>query len=473
MKIDLQAENGLMKFDAHLPIYNWIYPVAGQETIRMDKDRLYGSIEYEHITSRAIYVHIPFCETICSFCPFIRGLYNGDEIVEAYTRALITEMDLKARYPSVTGAPIGAIFFGGGTPSLLEPEQIIRIGTTLRKHFDLRQLKEFSFEMEVKSVTREKLLAMKEIGVTHARFGLQTFKPTYRDDFTLTATLDQTHRATEMMNEILPFVSFDILYGIDGQTIEEFAEDIESAVAMKTTNIDFYPINNLVSQIRLHKSFDKRGLRPTSALQKFHMNMYLNAAIRELGFLPHNGHGYVRASKEEIARRPVVTDSYKFQYHEHVYGYYEQDLIGFGNSAISQTSHFGIRNLEGREDYIKDLLQKGTWREKVVEHPPFHEKGLAFRLPYHGSVEKRLIQWDRIPRETTETLDRFVAAKLVEETETSYRLTQVGWYWYVNLMFLLSPAADRAVLGEFIESRLNDPGRRDGNVRTLPLALTA
>src|ERR1043165_3351889 len=97
MEINLLPDNGFLKFDAHLPLYNWFHPVSGQETTRMDRDALYSSINIEPIRSRALYVHIPFCETICTFCPLIRGMYKGDEQVEAYVRALLTEFELKSR----------------------------------------------------------------------------------------------------------------------------------------------------------------------------------------------------------------------------------------------------------------------------------------------------------------------------------------------------------------------------------------
>lgn len=468
MRIALLPQNGFIKFDSHLPIYNWMYPVAGQETVRLERDLIYGHIETDHVRGRALYFHVPFCESICSFCPFVRGLYEGDEIVEAYTKALITEIELKSQYSSVTCAPIGAIFFGGGTPSILSTDQIRRVGEAIRRAFDLSRLREFSFEIEVKSVTPEKLHAMREIGVTHARFGLQTFNERYRRDFTLTATLDQIYSAVELMKGIFPWVSFDILYGMHGQTIEEFADDVERAASQGTTNIDFYPINNLVAQTRLHQTFAAQNLAPVSAMTKLHMNVFLNEAMRSLGFLPHNGHGYVRASADEIARAPVVTDSYKFQYHEYAYGYYEDELIGFGNSAISQTARYSIRNLEDRESYIRSLLHDRSWKEKVVEHPVLYEKGIAFRLPYHGSVNKMRIQWDRVARETLETLTRFVEAGLIEETPSEYRLTRVGWYWYVNLMYLLSPEGDRRVLSAFIDKRLAEPARREGKFMSLP-----
>src|SRR4051794_7991463 len=162
--------------------------------------------------SRALYFHIPFCDTICNFCPFTRGKYTDRGVIDAYFESLLLEIRMKADLADLKKVPIRAIFFGGGTPSLLNPDQIHRIGELIHNAFDLSDLKEFSFEIEVKSITRARADAMRAIGVTHPRFGLQTFSPKWRDMFELTASLSQLYDATSLLKTIFPFQTFDILY---------------------------------------------------------------------------------------------------------------------------------------------------------------------------------------------------------------------------------------------------------------------
>ena len=139
----------------------------------------------------------------------------------------------------------------------MNPNQIIQIGRALRDHFNLSELLEFSFEVEVKSVTPERVEAMKEIGVSHARFGLQTFSPTYRELFALTATIEQIEKATVLLQTAFRNVSCDLLYGMNGQTVDELEADIEGAHRLGLKNVDLYPINNLVTQHKLHLSFQR------------------------------------------------------------------------------------------------------------------------------------------------------------------------------------------------------------------------
>ena len=96
-----------------------------------------------------------------------------------------------------------------------------------RALFDLSQLREFSFEVEVKSLTSERAEAMREIGVTHPRFGLQTFSPKWREMFDLTASLEQIHDAATLLKARFPYQTFDILYGMSGQDEEEPMADLQ------------------------------------------------------------------------------------------------------------------------------------------------------------------------------------------------------------------------------------------------------
>lgn len=377
-------------FRTFLPIYNWIYPLTAKPSAEFQgqkRSNVFSVIGAAQPTSRALYIHVPFCETICSFCPFVRGSYSSDEVIELYTRALIEEIKYKS---ALIGheVPIGAIFFGGGTPSLLNPDQILQIGSAIRAHFNLSRLREFSFEFEVKSVTASKIDALLEIGVSHARFGLQTFNPKYRELFALTATLDQVQDAATRLQASFNTTSCDLIYGMNGQTVDEFLLDLDSAVSLGLQNLDFYPINNAVTQTRLHRAYESLGLTPTSGSVKFYMNALLREVMKDRSFLPHNGHGYVRVPTTEISRDPVVTDKYRFVYHEHVYGCEGYDVVGFGVNAITSTTRFTLFNDSNRERYIRGLLEKKEWSFTVCEHEREVDalRPLALHLPYFGSV---------------------------------------------------------------------------------------
>ena len=229
--MNLLRQNSLVKFDRQFPIYNFFFQGHGKERESTALVEILESAQ-EITRARALYFHIPFCDTICNFCPFTRGKYSSRDVIDQYFDALLSEIRMKSEAVNLKRVPISSIFFGGGTPSLLDPDQILRIGEVIHRTFDLSQLREFSFEIEVKSLTPERAQAMRAIGVSHPRFGLQTFSPKWRDLFDLTASLQQINDATALLKETFPFQTFDILYGMSGQDEEELIADLQAAVAM-------------------------------------------------------------------------------------------------------------------------------------------------------------------------------------------------------------------------------------------------
>jgi anaerobilin synthase len=448
-------DHAAFKFDSYVPLYNWIYPIAACRSgqyVGAARWEVFKQIRERDIASRALYFHIPFCETICSFCPFVRGTYSSEDDIEFYVRALIIEIRRKSDFLCTRTIPVGAIFFGGGTPSLLSPDQIRRIGAEIHSAFDLSKLREFSFEFEVKSITEEKLSALKEIGVSHARFGLQTFHPRYRQLFRLTATMDNIFAAAAVLPRYFPHVSCDIMYGMHGQTEEDLFFDLERVVALGLTNIDYYPINNLVTQRRLHRDFDGANLLPTSGLTKHYMNCAVRAFLRDNNYLPHNGHGYTLCPSEEVRADPVVTRTYSFVYHEHVYGYSDHDVIGFGVNAISSTRGFTLYNEVSRSRYVQSIMDSSEWEFTVCEHSDDVDaaRAVALRLPYHGFANSDSISWKILPETTRSRLDQLIEAGLVQSDREGLFLTREGWHWYVNLMYYLLPPSEQQALGQFV-----------------------
>lgn len=450
------TKNGLMCFDYQFPIYNYFFPNQHKNITTKTLQQTY-STSNENIRSRALYFHIPFCETICSFCHFTRGGYKDHNDVDRYTKALIKEIELKAKMVDYHAVPVRAIFFGGGTPSILSAENIRAIGAAIHRHFDLSKLEEFSFEIEVKSLNDDKISALQDIGVTHPRFGLQTFSPLWRKLFNLTSTMEQIQYAARALNAAFSHVSFDIIYGMNGQDEEDIISDLEQAIALGTTNIDIYPINNVSTQPKLHKHIKDTNLGVTSATRKFTMNILIDAYMRSRGFMPHNGHGYVRCNN---ITSDVVTTDYKFIYHEHVYGYADHDLHGFGVNAASSLREHAVTNTSGREKYI-NAIENNEVSCTISQHPSYMDemKPLILHLAYFSSLEKSKVRMETIPTSLMERIAELKNEDLITEDAEYFRLTKKGWYWYTNIMYYLMPDVDKDIMKSYIHKQLSTPGK--------------
>src|SRR5262249_33084380 len=112
-----------------------------------------------------LYIHIPFCSSRCSYCDFATGLYQSD-LAERYVCALVEEIYLSRE----RGASVDTIYFGGGTPSLLNSSQLERILRALREQFEIDVAPEITLEINPGSVTLEKLVEFRSLGINRASF---------------------------------------------------------------------------------------------------------------------------------------------------------------------------------------------------------------------------------------------------------------------------------------------------------------
>jgi len=188
------------------------------------------------MTAAGLYVHIPFCSSRCSYCDFATGLYQG-ELAERYVRALLQEI----RSSAYAGQHVDTIFFGGGTPSLLSASQLERILTALFEQFQVEAAAEITIEINPGSATPEKLRDFRRLGINRASFGAQTF-----DDGEL-AKLGRSHTSTDALRTFADLrntgfenVSFDLIAGLPGQTLDGWERNVKQALDLQPEHLSFY-----------------------------------------------------------------------------------------------------------------------------------------------------------------------------------------------------------------------------------------
>ena len=208
------------------------------------------------MTAAGLYVHIPFCSSRCSYCDFATGLYQR-ELAEGYVRALVREICAS----SYAGQLVDTIYFGGGTPSLLDAAQLDRILAALFQQFVVEDMAEITLEINPGSVTCEKLREFRQLGVNRASFGAQTF-----DDAEL-AKLGRSHTAadalttfSDLRNAGFANVSFDLIAGLPGQTFDRWQLNVKQALELQPEHLSFYLLE-VHSGTPLAEHI-KRGLQP-------------------------------------------------------------------------------------------------------------------------------------------------------------------------------------------------------------------
>jgi anaerobilin synthase len=462
----LLPDEPLLKFNRQVPVFNWLYPLSREPELIEDRSLPYKRRTAAAARRRAIYIHIPFCETICTFCPFQRDRYKGPPELSEYVEALLGEFELKRAY---IGRPcVDAIFIGGGTPSLLTAAQVRTVGDAIGKHFDLAPQGEFSMECEVKSISPEKLRAMREIGVNRVSFGVQTLLPEYRALFSLDATREQIVRAAGLLNEAFPYTNVDLMYGFAGQSLDQVMHDLAEIMRLQTTTIDAYPINNLSIHRSLHRAFARSGLDLLPATSRLGYRVNIDRCLRSRGYRPINGYSYAKAVDTSPGTNNVVQHSPKFIYHDILYGYEDDEIIGYGSSASSRIANTNLFNFSNRGAYVREILVGKALPHMVCTPAPAEERGVV-TFPYRGDLQNQRINWDAVPEATLSSLRAAVSAGLVHDAAGRYEVSQLGWLFYVNLMYFLMPEQGRQWISDNIDLQ-QQRGRDCEDTRLVPTA---
>ncbi len=195
------------------------------------------------MSEAGVYLHIPFCRSRCSYCDFATDVFTNGEAVERYVSVLVKEIETAfSVHQSLTiNRRIDTIYFGGGTPSLLTARQIEKILGSINKKFFIQTNAEITMEMNPATVTLETLREYKNLGVTRASFGVQTF-----DDVEL-RRLGRKHTARDVRETIellraadFTNVSFDLIAGLPRQSLLDWERNLDCAFELNPEHLSLY-----------------------------------------------------------------------------------------------------------------------------------------------------------------------------------------------------------------------------------------
>lgn len=197
----------------------------------------------------AFYIHIPYCVKRCGYCDFntytpaeLKISTGLEQVSSSYIDLLLQEID-SVREQIDGEITVPSIFFGGGTPSLMQPNDIGRVISKIKNEFDLPVNSEITLECNPDTVSKDSLEKFKKVGINRVSFGMQSAVPH------VLATLDRTHKpenlaqATTWANEVgISEISVDLIYGTPGESITDWQTSIDSALALPITHISAYAL---------------------------------------------------------------------------------------------------------------------------------------------------------------------------------------------------------------------------------------
>jgi oxygen-independent coproporphyrinogen-3 oxidase len=375
-----------------------------------------------------VYLHIPFCKSRCSYCDFATDVYRDAGTVERYVEAISSEIlafgvaedrttpSAKRGHPSFgrRGTPgIDTIYFGGGTPSLLSASQVEKILDKVRTIFNVADDSEITMEMNPATVTPETLAAFRSSGINRASFGVQTFND--RD----LKLLARGHDANDARNTFRMLrdagfdnVSFDLIAGLPGQSIDDWKRNLDEAVAMQPEHLslDLLEIHEgtpLAEQVR-------SGRRPVP-------DENVAAEMYELMVDTLEAVGYEQYEISNFARPSFQS--------RHNSKYWRLDPVyGFGVSAHSFDGSERYANERDTAGYVRSIESGGSAevsRESIDTASEFVFLGLRLTSGIDLAEYKARFSGDLVERYRRE-IDELIDKELIDLDDARLRLTQKG-----------------------------------------------
>lgn len=290
--------------------------------------------------SNYAYIHIPFCTQICSYCDFCKIYYN-EKIVGNYLKSL--EKEIKQKYK---GEKLKTIYIGGGTPSSLSIEHLIKLFDIL-KIFKLNKNYEFTFECNINDITEEKLALLYNNKVNRLSIGVQSFN---QNNLKM---LNRKHNKQDILDKIVLIkkmgfnnINVDLMYAIPGQTLSSLEEDIDIFLKLDINHISTYSLI-----LEDHTYLTINNIKPISEDLEYNMYELICKKLKKNGFKHYEISNFAKKGFES----------------KHNLNYWNNNsYYGFGLGATAYLNNIRYTNTRSIKHYIdgKYVLDKEIISQK-------------------------------------------------------------------------------------------------------------
>lgn len=297
--------------------------------------------------ANSLYIHIPFCIRKCIYCDFL-SIRHDQNIAGDYVTALINELDIRKE----AAGEIKTIYIGGGTPTTLTTQELIRLIQALRTSFRIMPDAEITIEANPGTIDREKISALADAGVNRLSLGIQSFIDMELQLLGRIHNSDDAVKAIDIVRSSgISNLSLDLIYGIPGQALKDWEYNISVAIEHPPEHISTYELTP-EKETPLYDAIIKNELAKPD--EETIINMYYYA----IDSLTHAGYNHYEISN-------FAKEGFECR---HNLNYWNRgEYIGIGAGAHSFIKDRRIRNTNDIEKYIKSLNNKLLAIEEDIE----------------------------------------------------------------------------------------------------------
>ena len=299
-------------------------------------------------TPLGLYLHVPFCRKRCKFCYFKVYTEKNSVEIKRYLAALAREVELYAQKPAVAGRRLTFIYVGGGTPSFISVAQLRELVSRLKAAIPWDGAAEVTFECEPGTLTRPKLEAIREAGVTRLSLGIENFDDRVLEENGRAHVSKEIYRVLPWIGEIgFDQLNVDLIAGMVGETTPNWRDTVRKTIEILPDSVTIYQLELPFNTVYSRQLLD--GDETPSVADWETKRAWHDEAIETLAEA-----GYERSSAYTMVRRgkPV-----RFVYRDSVW--HGCDLLGTGVASFSHLSGVHFQNESGWEPYLTRIEAGG------------------------------------------------------------------------------------------------------------------
>jgi oxygen-independent coproporphyrinogen-3 oxidase len=427
----------LQRFDVPGPRYT-SYPTADRFVDAYGEAQYVQALDQRRLGARAhavplsLYVHIPFCASLCYYCACNKVITGNYGKAVSYLHHLKQEIQLLLPHLG-HGQSVSQLHFGGGTPTYFKDPELIDLMTTLKSAFQLQPGGEFSIEVDPRTVDAKRLQTLFDVGFNRLSLGVQDFDPQVQVAVHREQSAEQVkalmHEARWLGFES---INLDLIYGLPMQTEQSWARTLATVVDLKPDRVALYGYAHLPARFKPQRHIDASTL--PNATQKTAMLAMALAAMQAAGYV------YIGMDHFALPQDALSIAKRQGRLHRNFQGYSTQpdcDLVSLGVSSIGSIGANYVQNAKQLDEY-EDLLNQGRLpvvRGIALSRDDLTRRSIIMALMCQGQVDFESIESahllnfkDSFAQELRQ-LHPMTEQGLVRLTGQAIEVTALGWYF--------------------------------------------
>ncbi len=425
----------LKKYDISGPRYT-SYPTADRFVEAFTQEAYMSALEQRRaMTSTqplSIYVHIPFCESLCFFCACNKIVTKHHERSVEYLHYLNREIDLHIEHLGA-GQTISQLHLGGGSPTFFSDEELTELMAMLKRNFVFAAGGEYSIEVDPRTVNEQRLKHLADLGFNRLSFGVQDFDPAVQKAVHRIQPAEQVFSLVDAARRHhFKSVNVDLIYGLPMQTPESFNRTLAQVVELKPNRIALYGYAHLPDRFKPQRRISEYEL-PAAADKITMLGSALKAFIAA-------GYVYVGMDHFALPDDDLAIAKRQGRLHRNFQGYSTQpdcDLISLGVSAIGRVGSTYSQNAKTIEEYY-DHLNHGRFpvvRGLALSRDDIVRRAVIMAIMCQGALQYEAIELAYMLDFKSYFADEMEALKALEEIdmlqleEDGLQVTDTGWFF--------------------------------------------